>query len=348
MSSAYRGYRRALMLPGLALVVLLLSACRADGRPETAVVAPTVEVTAPARTPAPSPANPLTYTDATGATVTLPRPAERIVCLAGPCVDILAELDLLPVAWNQARVGQDAAFFGPRGMSVARVSGSFDQPNLEDIAKAQPDLVIGLSVTHGGLREALTAIAPLMALDPKHYREAVENLHTVGRLTGRTAEATAAASRFERKLEAYRSRSPRTVTALKMWGTGTLFGIDPVQSLYGSVLSEVTRYPWPAPAGVTPASDGRVAYSLERILEGDPQQIFIADLDAGFGNAPPFTDQFKDNPIWRNISAVKDGRVESVNTAVWLNARGTRGLRTMLDQAMPKLYPSVFPTALPD
>jgi iron complex transport system substrate-binding protein len=233
---------------------------------------------------------------------------------------------------------------------VPAISGSFLEPNLEDIAKAQPDLVIGI----GGqvaAREALRPFAPLWIVGARSYREAFENLRVLGRLTGREAQAEAAIRKTENKLADYRARAPRNERpiVLKMWGTGQTFGIDPVESVYGSVLAEVTNYPWRTPPNTPDAGggDGRIAYSLEEILRVNPDVLVIADFDAGFGG-PPFSNQFRDNPIWAQITAVKNNQILMGNVTTYLNTRGTRAFRLMLDEVMPFAYPSIFPQPLPD
>src|SRR5579884_2234759 len=83
----------------------------------------------------------LTFTDATHTTVTLSKRPARIVCLVSLCEDILAQLGLSPVAVNDT-FGQDSHFFGSRAKSFMTIGGTFFQPDVEDIARANPDLVI--------------------------------------------------------------------------------------------------------------------------------------------------------------------------------------------------------------
>jgi len=84
--------------------------------------------------------NDLTFTDATHTTVTLTKQPTRIACLVGICEDILASLGIDPVAVND-KLGQDPAFFGDKAKSFSVIGGAFFDPNVEDIAKATPDLV---------------------------------------------------------------------------------------------------------------------------------------------------------------------------------------------------------------
>ncbi|MCL6650001.1 MAG: ABC transporter substrate-binding protein [Chloroflexi bacterium] len=193
----------------------------------------------------------------------------------------------------------------------------------------------------------VSLLKPMCGVDAEAY----ENLRLLGRITGREAQAEAAIRKTENKIADYRAKTPRNERpiVLKMWGTGQLFGIDPIESVYGSVLAEVTNYPWRTPPNTSDAGggDGRIAYSLEEILRVNPDVLIIADLDAGFGG-PPFTNQFKDNPIWAQITAVKTNRILMGNVTTYLNTRGTRAFRLMLDEVMPSAYPTLFPQPLPD
>jgi iron complex transport system substrate-binding protein len=333
----------------IALVAVGLAACAPTAPAGPSTTAPTPGSAAAPATPA-APAE-ISFTDATGARLTFTRRVERVVCLAGPCQDMLFELGLMPVAARGiAKERKYLLDLFDQYDKVPPIAGSFAEPNLEDIAKAQPDLVIGI----GGqvaLREALRPFAPLWIVGPRSYRDAFENLRLLGRITGREAQAEAAIRKTENKIADYRARATRNERpiVLKMWGTGQLFGIDPIESVYGSVLAEVTNYPWRTPPNTPDAGggDGRIAYSLEEILRVNPDVLVIADFDAAFGG-PPFTNQFKDNPIWAQITAVKTERILMGNVTTYLNTRGTRAFRLMLDEVMPFVYPTIFPQPLPD
>lgn len=295
-----------------------------------------------------STAGALAHTDATGTAVSFARPIERIVCLPGPCIDIAIELGMKPVGSNPKRTATHPGYYGENGVDgITFYAGTFDEPNLEEVAKLKPDVVIGLAGTaHEKLRDALKPIAPLIILSVRTPEEAYDNLRAIGRLTNRTAEAEAAITKTRDRLASYAAKSPKNLKALQITGSGTFFTIAPAPSLYGGSLAQVTAYPWPIPAGANPNNIGNVSYSLEKILEVNPDVIFVADLDADFGG-PTLVKGFESNPVWKNINAVKNGRVYQVGTVVWANNRGTRALRLQLDEALPLLYPQVFPSPLP-
>ena len=159
----------------------------------------------------------------------------------------MAELGLEPVAVNDP-LSSDPRFFGSRADEFRIIGGSFFEPNLEDIAAAQPDIVFGLGGVHDGLRDALRPIAPLYIVNPVTYEDSIQYLRDIGAAVGRSAEAEEAVQRFLDKLEDYKARSPKNRTALVMFGSDVNFGIDTEDALTGGLLAEVTAYPWPRSA----------------------------------------------------------------------------------------------------
>ena len=71
-------------------------------------------------------------------------------------------------------------FFGSRADEFRLIGGSFFEPSLEDIAASEPDLVIGLSGVHDGLRDALRPIAPLYIVNPLTYEDSINYLKEIG------------------------------------------------------------------------------------------------------------------------------------------------------------------------
>jgi iron complex transport system substrate-binding protein len=301
------------------------------------------------RTSATAASAPLRYTDATNTTVTLTKPPARIVCLVGICEDILAAIKLPPVAVTDT-MSQSPAYFGAAAKGFAMIGGSFTEPSLEDIAKARPDLVIGLANQHEQLRDALKPIAPLYIMNPTSYNDSITYLRDIGRLTGRQEAANAAAQTFLDKLAAYKARSPNNKSALLLYGSDVDFNIFTAGSLPGGLLAQVTPYPWPAPSTGAPlASDkepGAIPYSLEKILATNPDVLLIATVGAASG-APSLDKQLAANPVWATLKAVKTGQVYAVNPSAYIFGRGTISLGLALDDAMTRIYPSAFPKPLP-
>ena len=298
----------------------------------------------PAATSAPPTATPSTVslTDSTGERLDFTARPVRVACLTEICPDIMAELGLEPVAVNDP-LSTDPRFFGSRADGFQLIGGSFFEPSLEDIAAAQPDLVIGLGGVHEGLRDALRPIAPLYIVNPVTYEDSIRYLKEIGAAMGRPAEAEAAAQRFLSKLEDYRARSPKDRTALAMYGSDVNFGIDTEEALTGGLLAEVTGYPWPNPSPDQGGhASGGIQFSLEGVLSVDPDVIFVQTMAFPGFQPPPLAEQLAANPLWGELQAVKNGEIHEVSFSLWSTGRGTRSLGLVLDEAMPLLYPDVF------
>ena len=313
----------------------------------TAAATPTSQP-APTQAPVPTAApptatpSPVSLTDSTGEILTFATRPVRVACLTEICPDIMAELGLEPVAVNDP-LSSDPRFFGSRADGFRVIGGSFFEPSLEDIAASEPDLVIGLGGVHDGLRDALRPIAPLYIVNPVTYEDSIRYLSEIGAAMGRPAEAEEAAQRFLGKLEDYRARSPKDRTALVMYGSDVNFGIDTEGALTGGLLAEVTGYPWPKPPPDAGGhASGGMQFSLEGVLNVDPDVIFVQTMAFPGFQPPPLAEQLAANPLWGELQAVQNGEVHAVSFGLWSTGRGTRSLGLVLDEAMPLLYPDVF------
>ncbi|HLJ81305.1 MAG TPA: ABC transporter substrate-binding protein [Ktedonobacterales bacterium] len=286
----------------------------------------------------------LTYTDATHTTVTLTKQPKRIVCLVGLCEDILASLGIQPVAVND-KMSQDPHFFGSAAANIPMIGGSFTAPDIEDIAKATPDLIIGIANAHEQLRAALQPIAPLYIMNPATYQDSINYLKDIGQLTGHTAQANTAAQKLLDELNAYKAKSPNNLSTVLIYGPPPNFNTFTQDSLTPSMLEQVTPYAIPAPAAGAPASSdhepGAIPGSLEQLLTINPDTLLVAS----FGSST-FSQQLASNPVWSQLKAVQNHRVFEVNASYYVFGRGTISLGLALQDAMGKLYPSTFPTSL--
>jgi len=128
--------------------------------------------------PSPSPsAEPktLSVTDSSGTELTFEKTPEKVVCLTDMCVDILAELGLKPAAIKDTLAG-NPEFYGSEASSFPVIGGAWNAPSTEDIAKVQPDLIMGMEETHGSLRDSLKSVAPLYTLESGGYEDSIEHL----------------------------------------------------------------------------------------------------------------------------------------------------------------------------
>lgn len=331
----------------LVAALLVLSACgtnnAANVKPESPPATNASGETIPEASP--ETFEPTIVIDATAAELPFDTKVEKVACIVSLCVDILAELGMEPIAIAESGVRTIATspeFFGSKGAAFASIGGSFFEPSLEDLVALQPDLIIGLKGVHDPLRDGLAGIAPLYLAGPNSYQESIEILETMGKLTGKTVEAEAAKQRFLGKLAQLKEKSPQNKTALIMFGSDANFSIVTASNIGGTVLAEVTRYPWKvADPADDPYGEGSIPYSLEKLLIENPDVIFVESYSYSPGTKL-LSEQLAESPIWSKLKAVQDQQVHEVRSPIWGDGRGTRSLGILLDEAVQIIYPDVF------
>ncbi len=268
-------------------------------------------------------------TDTNGATISLKKEPERIVCLFALCDDILTELGIVPTATNSALLAHPDFLGEEKAKEVDIIPGGFIAPEVEAILSHKPDLVIGLGDTHGKLAPALKGATTFWAMQPETWQDSVGYLRDTAALTGRTAQGEKAERTFRTKLAAA-EKTPSDKTALIIYGSDENFGVaTPEGDVAASLFPKIADYPWKS-RGV----EG--SYSLEEILAKDVDVLFVETLS--FGDAEgELSEKLAGNPLWSKIPAVENGDVHEVNSEVWAKGRGTRSLGIVLDEATAAL-----------
>lgn len=281
----------------------------------------------------------VTVTDARGVEVSLDAPAERIVCLDGACLDAMFALGLEPVATSQYGMAVNESFWGP-DTTITQLGGSFFEPDIEGVIAADPDLIVATRGVHADVAEAVAGSSEAYLQRITGLDEARQFLRDIAVLTDREARAEEAIEAFDAKLDAYAQASPGDRVVVTMYGSDTDFGIDAADSLIGELLAEVTPYPWPE-AG----EDGYLDFSVERLLQVDPDAIFVQTF-AFDPDAAPLSEQLAADPLWSELAAVRNGEVHEVETDWFATGRSLPTLGLILDTVLPTAYPEAIPEPL--
>lgn len=154
----------------------------------------------------------ITVTDDTGATVTLPAPAQRVISLA-PHVT-----ELLYAAGGGAKMVGAVSYsdYPPEAKQLPRV-GDNKALDLERIVALKPDLIVVWR--HGNAQRQLDRLrelhVPLFFSEPHRLDDVAVSLTKLGQLLGTSSTADAAASAYRRDIATlrtqYTSRPPVSV-----------------------------------------------------------------------------------------------------------------------------------------
>ncbi|WP_317231187.1 iron-siderophore ABC transporter substrate-binding protein [Clavibacter sp. MX14-G9D] len=266
----------------------------------------------------------ITFTDGTGAEVTLDGPATKVVGTEWNVVENLVSLGVDPVgvadvegysAWSSAvPLVNEPADIGTRG-----------EPSVETIASLAPDLIVATTDLPADAIEQLKAIAPVLQVvsadGTQQIQQSEDNLELIAQATGTEDEATkvidaydAAVSDAKAQLDAAGLAGSRFLFADAYVDAGAV-SIRPFGP--GSLIGDVTTE-----LGLENAWTGEVdpAYGLGTTdvegltTVGDVQFLYNSNATQG---DDPFAQTLAGNAVWQSLAFVQAGDVHRMPDGIW-------------------------------
>ncbi|MFJ1746508.1 ABC transporter substrate-binding protein [Streptomyces sp. NPDC088116] len=266
---------------------------------------------------------PRTITHAMGTTELKKRP-ERIVVLDVGEFDNAVSLGIKPVGYAPTEGAESIPAYLKKGAGSPKDVGTINNLNLEAIAGLKPDLILGSQLRAADKYKELSAIAPtVFSIRPGFTWK--ENYLLNAQALDRTAEAKAALAAYEKKvagLSADIGPDKPTVSMVRyMPDRLRLYG---KASFIGTILDDI-GLPRPKNQQV---EDLAVEISPEKIDDADADWIFT-----GVYGDPKKTerDSARSNPLWKNLTAVEDGRAKDVRDETWYLGLGVTAAGLVLD-----------------
>ena len=251
--------------------------------------------------PAPIPV-PITLVDSLNRTVTLQRPAQRVVSLAPSNTELLYEVG----AGAQVVGRDDFSDFPAEARALPRVGGSQGNYDLEAIAALKPDLVLAAQINTPELVHSLEnmGLSVFYLNNPEHMVGLYENLRSVGALTGKTDQAAALVESLELRIKAIIDKLPSITTHYKVYYE--LDATDPAKPFtagpgsYVHILLETAGDKNIGAALNSPFG----LISAEEVIKQNPDFILLGDTAYGVT-----VESVRQRPGWSAINAVKNNRV---------------------------------------
>ncbi len=186
--------------------------------------------------------------------------------------------------------------------------------NLEKIVSLQPDLVVMLESTQQRDIKALKDFGlPVYTIDPTSVAGVMTTLLDLGKKTGRQARAEQVAAEMKRRVGRVKAKRLDLAAVLTLLSPDkkrrdalVIVGYNPlIVASRGSFVDDVVKQ-----AGlenIVGDSHPYPQYSLERIVQTDPNFIIIAEGTVG-------RKELTRDGRWRGLTAVKNDRVIFINS----------------------------------
>ncbi|MEM7346200.1 MAG: ABC transporter substrate-binding protein [Chloroflexota bacterium] len=319
------------------ILVTLLAACAVApvAEPESSEAEATAT---PTEETASTDGFPRTIIDAAGRELTLDVQPQRIVAYYNDSFGMLATLGIMPVAQSvNPDMLSDPIYFGEAGESIPTLSYD-DGPDLEEVAAAEPDLVLVYSEDEA---LALDGIAPAFVTpDPVNLQEVYDSVSLYGELLGLEVEAEAAIKSFQDRLTAYKTLAPGNVSVM-VAGPDVddlnVVWLRTAASLDCQLLSEIAACDWDDPTG---GDWWSYETTPETLLELDPD--FIYYWETWDGTSAELLAFLRENPLWAELKAIQNEQLLSVEGYSNPIASSLPAAAKILDTFAPLLYPDVF------
>jgi iron complex transport system substrate-binding protein len=239
-----------------------------------------------------------------------------------------------------------SADYPPEAAEVASF-GESRNPNLEELAVMEPDLIIADALLHEGLADDISAQldVPVFAIRVASIANVTSGLRRVGAITGHADDGETEAAALETQLAEIQAELPQdgpTVLVLVAAGQNQFIAAR-ANTYLGDILAQLGAENLVGDEPENFGYPGFSDFSLERIIERDPDVIITASI-GGPPGTPQTSDILKGVPALGSLTAVQQNRVYEVDPFVYIQSAGPR-VAIVLEELPKLLYPDVFAQA---
>ena len=270
----------------------------------------------------------ITVTDSTDREVVIPAHPKRVVLLNA------SHLDLYYYAGGgETIVGKPTSEAlsdeVKEGTKSVQEVGVIHNPSVETILNLQPDLVIGINVPfHQQLIPTLEkADIPVLIKSLDTYEDVLKTLAFYGELTGRkdTAQTKIEEIKTDYKEAVTKAEGKNPPKSLMIWGTLDSFSMATSKSFAGNLVYRLGgNNIADSIDSVAKDNSGFIPLSMEYIATQNPEVIFIVTHGDPKAVKTELDNTLGANPLWQDVSAVKNGRVYVLPYQLFAVNPGTR------------------------
>ncbi|MCI3920594.1 stalk domain-containing protein [Paenibacillus sp. TRM 82003] len=256
---------------------------------------------------------------------------ERVVVLFNGAVDISVTLGVQPVGAVESYVEQPFYYYLRSEMIGTKVLGDETQPNLEAIVGLKPDVIIASKLRHEKINEQLSAIAPtIMTEDVYSWQENLQMMATVYNKeeAGRKflADWDRQVADFKKKIGSRAGQTDVSLIRFNPNGTSRAY-------LTGFAYNIMKDLGFSFPKQQVDTGEEIITLAtVEQAPTLDADYIFDFTTDwVGDGGVYKHQSEWSDNPLWENLTAVKNKKYYKVNVVTWNMSGGAMAAKMMLD-----------------
>ncbi|USK59292.1 ABC transporter substrate-binding protein [Peribacillus asahii] len=262
---------------------------------------------------------------------------ERIVVLTNEGTEALLALGIKPVGAVQSWLGDPWYDHIKDDMKDVEVVGLESEVNLEKIAALKPDLIIGNKLRQEAVYDKLSQIAPTIFSETLRG-DWKENFSLYAKAVNQEEKGKEVLQQYDDNVAALKEKlgdkTNQEVSVVRfMAGVTRIYYTDSFSGVIFNELgfkrteqqtemfkadSKLGNLAIEVGKEMIPKMDGDVLFYFTYAPEGDP-------------NAVATEEEWTNDPLWKKLSVVQDGKTYKVDDAVWNTAGGVLAANIMLD-----------------
>lgn len=273
-----------------------------------------------------------TVVDDRGVTVAVPANPQRVASVSYVPVDVALALGIKPVATTYMMEGRDPDYLLGLTKDIKSI-GQRAKPNLELLSEAKPDVIIATRRYTLSNAAQIEAIAPYVAYKMELLTDSYREVAEIAKVLGKPERGEELNANFRKHIAEFKDKAPKDAKPR----FAIMFGGEAPYAFFNEHTTATILAELGGENAVGPSTqEGRFGldYSYESLLEKDPEVIVLMEWLADRSHEA--------NPIWQQLSAVKNNRVYYVGDQ-WAEANGPIAREIVLREGAHLLYPDTFP-----
>ncbi len=240
---------------------------------------------------------------------------ERIVVLEFSFVDALAAVGVSPVGVADDNNAERVIPAVRAKVEPWQSVGMRSQPSLEAIAVLKPDLIIADAERHRAIYQDLQRIAPTLLLKSRGetYQENLESAQKIGVATGKQVLMTQRIEQHKQTMAEFKQQFTVQETFQFAVVNGKGMWLHSPASYAGGVLNTLGIN---SPLEQS-TQNAYIPTSFELLLKTNPDWLLI-----GAYSHPNIVDEWKGNPLFKQLTAEKKQQLVEVSPELWSLNRG--------------------------
>jgi iron complex transport system substrate-binding protein len=281
----------------------------------------------------------LAVKDDAGRSITLQHKPEKIVVLAPSFLELLYAVGGKavgrPSSTSKTALTQQA-------MDIPEV-GFVYNINIEKVVSLQPDLVIAMQGTHDKLLPVLESNhIPVIVLKYKTYDDVFDKISLFGDIAGTKDKAQTLTQGMNAKLKVITDKLPDKTTKIAiLHATAKSVSLELDNSIAGNTAKLLRLQNVAASSKPIDTGSDATPYSLEKLVESDPDLIFVVTMGNATEIEKTMRDDVESNPAWSTLRAVRDKKLVFLPSDLFLLNPGLR-MPEAAEYMARLVYPEIY------